>query len=186
MSSSSDSPIPRRGRSSDRITTFASGAAFLRSFSLQRSRARPLIRMTFALATFFASSGAGWWSSTAAPAGASDSTFASGPPTCFARSAMIVVVATTVFRALEAQVQDGMARRLERSGHVSVYVACDPEHHHHLVCERCERVEDLDEKLLQPLLRSVDSRYGFHVNHTALDIYGLCASCRRASRKAAG
>ena len=92
----------------------------------------------------------------------------------------------TVFRALEAQVQDGMARRLERSGHVSVYVACDPEHHHHLVCERCERVEDLDEKLLQPLLRSVDSRYGFHVNHTALDIYGLCASCRRASRKAAG
>src|SRR3989442_1845224 len=92
----------------------------------------------------------------------------------------------TVFRALEAQVQDGMARRLERSGHVSVYVACDPEHHHHLVCERCERVEDLDEKLLQPLLRSVDSRYGFHVNHTALDIYGLCASCQRASRRTAG
>src|SRR5947199_361030 len=115
---------------------------------------------------------------------------------------MIVVVATTVIpdpaagacahaattsattpraaalRPLGAQVQDGMGRRLERSGHVSVYVACDPEHHHHLVCERCERVEDLDEKLLQPLLRSVDSRYGFHVNHTALDIYGLCASCR--------
>ena len=92
----------------------------------------------------------------------------------------------TVFRALEAQVQDGMARRLERSGHVSVYVACDGEHHHHLVCERCERVEDLDEKLLQPLLRSVDSRYDFQVDHTALDIYGLCASCRRAARRAAG
>src|SRR2546428_2910252 len=39
----------------------------------------------------------------------------------------------TVFRALEAQVQDGMARRLERSGHVSLGVARDPEHHPHPV-----------------------------------------------------
>ncbi|TMC51749.1 MAG: transcriptional repressor, partial [Chloroflexi bacterium] len=39
----------------------------------------------------------------------------------------------TVYRALEAQVESGMARRLERAGHVSSYIACDPEHHHHLV-----------------------------------------------------
>src|SRR4029077_17236549 len=40
----------------------------------------------------------------------------------------------TVYRALEAQVQDGMASRFERDGHVSAYIACDAEHHHHLVC----------------------------------------------------
>ena len=87
----------------------------------------------------------------------------------------------TVYRALEAQVESGMARRLERSGHVSAYIACDPEHHHHLVCTRCQKVEDLDETILRPVLRGITERHGFAVEHERLDFYGLCASCRRAT-----
>ena len=84
----------------------------------------------------------------------------------------------TVYRALEAQVEDGMASRLERTGHVSAYVACDPEHHHHVVCTRCQRVEDLAEDIVQPTLRAVRRRHDFAVEHATLDFYGLCASCR--------
>lgn len=87
----------------------------------------------------------------------------------------------TVYRSLEAQVESGMARRLERSGHVSAYVACVPEHHHHLVCTRCQRVSDLDEAILRPVLRQIDARHGFAVEHERLDFYGLCASCRRSA-----
>ncbi len=87
----------------------------------------------------------------------------------------------TVYRALEAQVESGMARRLERSGHVSAYVGCQPEHHHHLVCTRCQRVEDLGEAILKPVLRSVAERHGFAVEHERLDLYGLCSSCRRTN-----
>jgi Fur family ferric uptake transcriptional regulator len=85
----------------------------------------------------------------------------------------------TVYRALEAQVQDGMASRFERDGHVSAYIACDAEHHHHLVCTRCQRVEDLNETAVAPLLASVGRRHEFQVDHAALDFYGLCRSCRR-------
>jgi Fur family transcriptional regulator, ferric uptake regulator len=85
----------------------------------------------------------------------------------------------TVYRALEAQVQDGMASRFERDGHVSAYIACDAEHHHHLVCTKCQRVEDLDEAAVAPLLASVGRRHDFQVDHAALDFYGLCRSCRR-------
>ena len=88
----------------------------------------------------------------------------------------------TVYRALEAQVQDGMASRFEREGHVSAYVACDPEHHHHLVCTRCQRVDNLDETAIAPLLSSVGRRHAFQVDHAALDFYGLCRSCRRKGR----
>ena len=87
----------------------------------------------------------------------------------------------TVYRALEAQVESGMARRFERGGHVSAYIACDPEHHHHLVCVRCQKVEDLDETILRPVLRGISERHGFAVEHERLDFYGLCASCRRAT-----
>jgi Fur family ferric uptake transcriptional regulator len=86
----------------------------------------------------------------------------------------------TVYRALEAQVEGGMARRLERPGHVYAYVPCAPEHHHHLVCTSCERVDDVDEELVRPVLRSVQDRHGFQVDHARLDFYGLCARCRRA------
>jgi Fur family transcriptional regulator, ferric uptake regulator len=85
----------------------------------------------------------------------------------------------TVYRALEAQVQDGMASRFERDGHVSAYIACDAEHHHHLVCTKCQRVEDLDEAAVAPLLSSVGRRHDFQIDHAALDLYGLCRSCRR-------
>jgi Fur family ferric uptake transcriptional regulator len=85
----------------------------------------------------------------------------------------------TVYRALEAQVQDGMASRFERGGHVSAYIACDAEHHHHLVCTKCQRVEDLDEATVAPLLASVGRRHEFQVDHAALDFYGLCRRCRR-------
>src|SRR5438132_13872199 len=85
----------------------------------------------------------------------------------------------TVYRALEAQVQDGMASRFERDGHVSAYIACDAEHHHHLVCTNCQRVEDLNETEVAPLLASVGRRHEFQVDHAALDFYGLCRSCRR-------
>ena len=88
----------------------------------------------------------------------------------------------TVYRALEAQVQDGMASRFERDGHVSAYIACDTTHHHHLVCTRCQRVEDLDEAVVAPLLSSVGRRHDFQVDHAALDFYGLCGSCRKRGR----
>ncbi len=88
----------------------------------------------------------------------------------------------TVYRALEAQVEDGMASRFEREGHISAYIACDPEHHHHLVCTNCQRVEDVAEDVVAPLLGTVGRRHDFKVDHAALDFYGLCASCRRRAR----
>ena len=88
----------------------------------------------------------------------------------------------TVYRALEAQVEDGMASRFERDGHVWAYIACDPQHHHHLVCTHCQAVEDLAEDLVVPMLAAVGRRHDFQVDHAALDFYGLCGRCRRRPR----
>ena len=92
----------------------------------------------------------------------------------------------TVYRALEEQVAGGMAQRLEREGHVYAYVACSPEHHHHVVCARCGRSADIDETLVRPLIRSVRRETGFDVDHARLDLYGLCARCASAPVRARG
>lgn len=85
----------------------------------------------------------------------------------------------TVYRALEAQVAEGRASRFEREGHVSAYIACDPQHHHHLVCSRCQRVSELRETVVAPLVQAVARQHDFQVDHATLDLYGLCARCRQ-------
>lgn len=83
----------------------------------------------------------------------------------------------TVFRTLEALVAAGVARRLEQDGHVYGYVACRPEHHHHLACDRCGRVEEIDEGYIRPVAERVATELGFTIDDARLDFYGRCASC---------
>lgn len=85
----------------------------------------------------------------------------------------------TVFRTLEALVVAGVARRLELDGHVYGYVACRPEHHHHLACDRCGRVEEIDEAYIRPVAEQVAANLGFRIDDARVDFYGLCASCAR-------
>ena len=84
----------------------------------------------------------------------------------------------TVFRTLETLVDAGVARRLELDGHVYAYVACLPDHHHHLACTRCGRVEEIDEAYVTPIAQRLAADLGFEIDDARLDFYGRCATCR--------
>jgi Fur family ferric uptake transcriptional regulator len=88
----------------------------------------------------------------------------------------------TVFRSLDRLVGAGLAQRLERPGHVSAYVWCEPGHHHHLICTTCRTVEDLGEESVAPLIESIARQHGFRVDHATLDFYGECRSCSSRAR----
>jgi len=90
----------------------------------------------------------------------------------------------TVFRTLETLVEAGVARRLEQDGHVYAYVACLPEHHHHLACTRCGRVEEIDEAYIRPIAHRLARDMGFEIDDARLDFYGRCATCRAEERAA--
>jgi Fur family transcriptional regulator, ferric uptake regulator len=83
----------------------------------------------------------------------------------------------TVFRTLEALASAGVARRLERDGHVYGYVACRPEHHHHVACDRCGRVEEIGEGYVAEMAERLSADLGFEVDDARLDFYGRCARC---------
>ena len=88
----------------------------------------------------------------------------------------------TVFRSLDTLVSAGLAQRLERPGHISAYVWCEPGHHHHLICTTCRTVEDLDEEAVAPLAETIARQRGFRVDHATLDFYGECRSCSSRAR----
>ena len=77
----------------------------------------------------------------------------------------------------KALVGAGVARRLELPNHASGYIACQPEHHHHLACSRCGRVEEIDESYVAAVAQRVASDTGFVIDDARLDFYGRCASC---------
>ncbi|MGH2463650.1 MAG: Fur family transcriptional regulator [Candidatus Limnocylindria bacterium] len=83
----------------------------------------------------------------------------------------------TVFRTLEALTEAGLARRLERDGHVYAYVACRPAHHHHLACRVCGTVEEVGEELVAEISRRARRELGFEIEDARLDFYGVCRQC---------
>jgi Fur family ferric uptake transcriptional regulator len=83
----------------------------------------------------------------------------------------------TAFRALEGLVAAGVARRMELDGHRYGYVACRADHHHHLACQQCGRVEEIDESYVASLTRRIEGDLGFRVDDARLDFYGVCATC---------
>jgi Fe2+ or Zn2+ uptake regulation protein len=89
----------------------------------------------------------------------------------------------TVYATLELLVELGLARRIVTGLGPALYDG-RPEHHQHLVCRRCGRVDDLDIDLdTAPLLKAAGAS-GFEAEAAELVISGLCADCARASNGA--
>lgn len=86
----------------------------------------------------------------------------------------------TVFRTLESLSEAGLARRLERDGHVYAYVGCRPAHHHHLSCRVCGTVTEVGEELVADLSRRARQDLGFQIEDARLDFYGVCRACAAA------
>ncbi len=88
---------------------------------------------------------------------------------------------TTVYRVLETLVEAGFLRKVHHAGGVARF---DPmtERHHHLVCEACGRLTDIDDAAV-PTLRLPEARgSGFRIKDYSVSFLGLCGACARAKR----
>jgi Fur family transcriptional regulator, peroxide stress response regulator len=89
---------------------------------------------------------------------------------------------TTVYRTLEAFVQMGAIRRAHHLGPASRFDS-NTDHHHHLVCMRCNAVVDFDDVRLDTLPLPETTRTAFRIVDYSVHYAGLCASCQEAERK---
>ncbi|MBN1590511.1 MAG: transcriptional repressor [Pirellulales bacterium] len=88
---------------------------------------------------------------------------------------------TTVYRVLETLVRLGVVRRLHHPG-TSVRFDGKISRHHHLVCRKCNRVIDLENRSLDHLELSSMRLHGFQVEDYSVHLVGVCADCGRKSR----
>jgi Fur family peroxide stress response transcriptional regulator len=83
---------------------------------------------------------------------------------------------TTVYRVLETLVDTGFARKVL---HPDAVVRFDPTtgRHHHLVCESCGRLVDLDDSQVPRVPLPDPKDTGFEVRDYSVSFRGLCSSC---------
>ena len=83
----------------------------------------------------------------------------------------------TVYRTLGALADDGQADSLTKDGE-TVYRACDPGHHHHLVCRECGATVEIHADEVEQWAKKVASKHGFTEARHIVDIFGVCPHCQ--------
>lgn len=85
----------------------------------------------------------------------------------------------TLFRSVDVLADLGVLDRIELGDGTRRYRVCDRGHHHHLICTRCHRIQEVDVCLPERELAEAAAEAGFDVERHALELYGQCAECRR-------
>jgi Fur family ferric uptake transcriptional regulator len=74
--------------------------------------------------------------------------------------------------------RSGLIRRFEPAGSAALYERRIGDNHHHLVCESCGAVQDVDCVVGQAPCLSPSTGGGFHVREAEVTFWGLCARCQ--------
>ncbi len=87
----------------------------------------------------------------------------------------------TVYRTLETFVQAGLVQHLELHQGRSFFELATRDHHHHLVCRSCGRVEDVEGCDMDGMERAIAKRSKNFKSVTshALEFFGDCKECAK-------
>ncbi len=85
---------------------------------------------------------------------------------------------STVYRTLELLKELGLVTETDLGDGRVRYHSMKKGRHHHLVCQKCGAIIDLDESVLSPLKVALLREYKFSADLRHLAIFGRCANCR--------
>ena len=86
---------------------------------------------------------------------------------------------STVYRTLELLKRLGLVTETDLGEGRVRYHPREKGHHHHLVCQECGAIIDLDESLLAPLKSALLREYKFSADLRHLAILGRCVNCSK-------
>ena len=81
---------------------------------------------------------------------------------------------STVYRAVQALIDDGELALIRTDNGAVIYRRCSTTHHHHLVCRSCGRTVEVEGPTVERWADRIAGEHGFvDVRHT-LEIFGTC------------
>lgn len=86
----------------------------------------------------------------------------------------------TVYRTVQLFEEIGIVDRLNFDDGCSRFELCSENtlhHHHHLICEECNKVFEVEKDLLDEVEKDIEKKYQFKVHDHNVIFYGICKDC---------
>lgn len=83
----------------------------------------------------------------------------------------------TVYRVLTQFEEAGLVKRHNFEGDHAVFEIEQGEHHDHLVCLKCGRVDEFIDEIIEKRQETIAREAGFKMTDHSLTIYGICQKC---------
>ena len=84
----------------------------------------------------------------------------------------------TVYRVLTQFETAGMVIRHNFEGGRAVFELDDRDHHDHIVCTRCGRIQEFVDNTIENHQDEIAKAHGFRISDHSLVIYGMCEACQ--------
>jgi len=95
----------------------------------------------------------------------------------------------TVYRVLTQFETAGLLVRRHLGTDLATYELDNGEHHDHIVCVRCGKIEEFVGKIeefvdseIENRQKAIAEKLGFELQGHSLSLYGLCAGCRKKAK----
>jgi Fur family ferric uptake transcriptional regulator len=85
----------------------------------------------------------------------------------------------TVYRVLTQFESAGLVTRHHFEGGTSVFELNQGEHHDHILCVKCGRVEEFVDEVIEQRQKAIAAKAGFSMTDHCLYIYGICQECQK-------
>lgn len=87
----------------------------------------------------------------------------------------------TVYRTILLLEEMGVIYKLDLNDGCSRYELAnenETHRHHHLVCNKCGKVSEVEDDLLEELENEVEVKYGFKIEDHSVKFFGVCRECK--------
>ena len=98
-----------------------------------------------------------------------------------ARATYPYINISTVYRTLELLKEQGLVADTDLGGGRLLYHPAGKARHHHLVCRKCGKVQNIDDSVAKHMQDDLREKYGFDAQLEHMAVFGTCDRCRAAN-----
>lgn len=84
---------------------------------------------------------------------------------------------TTVYRSLDYLVEHKLISVADIGKGSPVYEKVSETLHHHLICQKCHAIAQIDHSHIAPFFQKLNQETGFEVTSNHIALYGICENC---------
>ena len=90
-----------------------------------------------------------------------------------------VIGLATVYRVLTQFEAAGLVTRHHFEGGNSIFELNKGLHHDHIVCMKCDRVDEFTDAVIEQRQLDIAKKLGYELTDHSLYLYGICAKCKK-------